>query len=189
MLLGKSVQGLSPAPLTCRFSVSIPSPVPTVDGTGRPAGPSTFILCDSARKNTTSVQLRTLVGKLLCRVSWIIRQQHRSWSTVRPVQHLLPPEHQRTATTTQNPGSPCVKYHFHFTEGKADAQTSTSEGASKAAGEAGAGLGTAGDYLPWGSAPLPSLRVTLPSCFCANSVLLRCKWKSNCISPHLWSLV
>jgi len=62
------------------------------------------------------------------------------------VQHLLCLEHERIAKTTPNPGSSCIKYHFHFTDGKADAQTN--EGASGAAREGDAGLGTAGEHLP-----------------------------------------
>lgn len=190
MVVGRSGQGPSPAPLTCHYSVPpsayhLPS---THSGQDRQT-------CWSInhysvwinRKNNTLVQPRTPMGKRLRHVSWIICQQRYDQNTVRPVQHLLPPEYQRTAKPTLNPGSPCIKYHFHFTDGKADAQTN--EGASEAAQEGGAGLGTAGEHLPWGPAHLPSLRVTLLRCFCANLMLLRCKWKHNCISPHLWSLV
>lgn len=75
-----------------------------------------------------------------------LHQQHYSQNTVGPVQHFLTLEYQRTAKPTLNPGSPCRKDHFHFTDGKADAQTN--EGTSEAAGEGGACLGTAGEHLP-----------------------------------------
>lgn len=85
------------------------------------------------------------MGKLLHHVSWIIHQQHLNRNTVRPEQHFLPLVYQRTAKPALNPGSPCIKYNFHFTDGKADAQTN--EGASEAAREGGACLGTAGEHL------------------------------------------
>lgn len=86
------------------------------------------------------------MGKLLHHVSWIIRQQHYDQNIVRPAQHLLPLEYQRTAKPPQNPGSPCIKHHFHFTDGKGGAQTN--EGAAEAARQGGAGLGTAEERLP-----------------------------------------
>lgn len=84
--------------------------------------------------------------KLLLHVSWIICQQLYNCNTVRPAQNLLPLEYQRTAKTTLNPCSPCIKYHFHFTDVKADAQTN--KGASEAAQEGAADLGTTEEHLP-----------------------------------------
>lgn len=52
MMVGRSGQGPSPAPVTCHYSVSVPSPANTVDRTGRPAGTLTVTLCESTGRKT-----------------------------------------------------------------------------------------------------------------------------------------